>query len=50
VVRTALALLLVAASVASAGFEVDWKDDYGAARKRAAESGRPLLLLFWAEW
>jgi len=30
--------------------EVDWAEDYASAQKLAAESGKPMILFFTAEW
>jgi thioredoxin-like negative regulator of GroEL len=48
-VRSALLGLLIAAGAAPAGDAVQWRADYNAARKEAADRGLPLLLCIGSE-
>ena len=47
--RAAWVLLLLATG-AAAEESVRWGDSFEGARKASAESGKPLMALFWAEW
>ena len=49
--RFALPLLVVFVSITRvSGQEVKWRTDFAAARKEAAETGKPMLLDFGTEW
>ncbi|MFB3066889.1 MAG: hypothetical protein ACE10D_10305 [Planctomycetota bacterium] len=43
-------ILLLLATNAAAEDAVRWGDSFEGARKASAESGKPLMALFWAEW
>jgi hypothetical protein len=41
---------LVTGSVFAAGGKVTWTNDFEAAKKEAAETGKPILLAFGGDW
>ena len=43
-------ILLFLATGAAAEESVRWGGSFEGARKASAESGKPLMALFWAEW